>query len=96
MKSYKHFDSLIMILFVCILRCVLLPLAKARGQPRPSSCNSIRSGWIFSHTFSPDLAIARLDRRVEFNDYISPICVPASPSDIEDVPSSPGQVMKVQ
>ena len=60
-----------------------------------SSPVSIRSGWVFGETFSPDIAIARLSRRVKFGEYVSPICVPASLNDIEDVPKSDKQVMKV-
>ena len=44
--------------------------------------NRIRPGWDFdAKTFSPDLAIVELNRRVEFvPGMINPICVPPSSS----------------
>lgn len=66
------------------------------GAPAVTLCrfSRIRSGWIYSKTFSPDLALARLDRRIAFSEYVAPICVPASPGDVDDVPADDGQEMK--
>ena len=36
----------------------------------------IKPGWTYSETFSPDLAIVELDRRVKFSDLVNPICLP--------------------
>merc|ERR1711953_1131901 len=48
----------------------------------------IKPGWTYSETFSPDLAIVELNRRVEFNvpDLINPICLPSPSLQFNDRP----------
>ncbi len=46
---------------------------------------SIRAGWVFGVSMTPDLALARLDRALTFSEFVSPICIPEA-EDISDVP----------
>ncbi|TRY62920.1 hypothetical protein TCAL_02031 [Tigriopus californicus] len=44
----------------------------------------IRAGWYFGKTFSPDLALAKLDRDVVFSASVFPICIPIA-NDFPDI-----------
>ena len=38
----------------------------------------IRAGWVLGETHSPDLALVTLSRKIEFNAFVCPVCVPNS------------------
>ena len=54
----------------------------------------IRSGWIFAKTFTPDLALVKVGRKIEFKrGIVAPVCLPPGPH-YPDHPSRSGKVFK--
>ena len=51
-----------------------------------SHLSRIRAGWVVGGAYSPDIAMVTLKRKVKFNDFVGPVCVPDS-SEFPDHPA---------